>query len=574
METSLQAPPAALRTDTVGEKAAVFLAEAEQAFARQEYSAALSAIEHIPETQRSREVESLRSRCVSLRKSQQACESAARAFAAGNYDEAVQLLERVPADARTPEGSALLEEARTMAVLGPILLAARDALSNRHYAYAVEVLESVLPEQRSQEHLELLAQAHLMVRRVREIRDEAEQHRQRAIAERDKSSAVQAVALLEELVSLTRPEDSAAERLAEARELPGQLDELAVRLERAREAFESRDYECTIERLDGIASVLRDQEIEDLQSEAELCRARIGELVALIREQFESRAFGVLSARIAELGELVADPIALAFDTIPAADVLEALGDLAQVCGDDAQLLDLIETLVGHIDAAEFVTFLPRRGQKLLDHYPPGGQALPEQLVEILNSLVKSGSGFDEKLEALQFARGHLGQAEEHLLNWERCLALLAEFDEIQRRAWSFREMFIENEHSRRLDETARRFAEAASRVIPLGHDAWESLIEVFGSHLEERAFVVRRAYAKIRHFLKTGAWLKAPVTIVTLRRAMTTAFAIVLLTILGAVVETVMASLFQVGGISGYALVFSLAGLWTFFYVEANRIL
>ncbi len=559
--------------DAVQQKIAELIAQANQAFDDGEYGVAANAVDQIPEMHRTAELKEFRDRANLLRKTQRVCESADRAYRNGDYDQAVRLLEAVPPEAHTEQSRELLNDARLMGVVAPIVAAGSKAIEEKHYEYAVEVLESVEEHNRTSDHREMLAESQKQVARITELRRVTEEIINGAQRSGSPVLAAKALPLLEELVSITPDDDPAAQQLEELKELRKHLEARDGLFTSASENFERRNFVETIRLLEEIPTELHDAKIQDLLERAVEMQRRVDELTEAVLGDLRGRAFNNVPANLDELNELLPSATPTVLSRLAPHDFDTCFTNLAAAAqGDDAHHA-LLETLIDALTHEQLTEFLPERGRSFLESCPKQFPALQRRLLKILEDLGIVPESITKNLAVLQTARDHLGDDGARLEAWESCLELIDEFDDIQRTPWHWKDTLIQNARSDQLDDCARRLAETADLVLP-AEDRWATLNAVSNKRLELKTGIIRRAYAKIEQRLNNDEWSTASITLITVRRVCQAAFFAVMLTILGAVVQTLLASLLSVGGFAGYALVFFLAGLWSFFYVAANRIL
>ncbi|MAG94521.1 MAG: hypothetical protein CMJ48_12340 [Planctomycetaceae bacterium] len=570
--------PTAVQTDVpeqdaVQQKIAELIAQANQAFDDEEYGVAANAVDRIPEVHRTPELNEFRNRATLLRKTQRVCESADRAYRNEDYDQAVRLLVVIPPEAHTEQSRNLLNDARLMGVVAPIVAAGSKAIEEKHYDYAVEVLESVEEHNRTSEHREMLAEAQKLVSRITELRRVTEEIINGAQRSGSPVLAAKALPMLEELVSITPDDDPAVQRLQELEKLRKHLEARDGLLASARENFERRTFVETIRLLKKIPTELHDAEIQDLLERAVEMQRRVDELTEAVLSDLRGRAFNDVPANLDELNELLPSATPAILSRLAPHDFDTCFTNLAAAAQDDDALHALLETLIDALTLEQLAEFLPERGKSFLDNCPKQCPALQSRLVKILDELSLVPASILKNLVVLQSARDHLGDDGVRLEAWESCLELIDEFDDIQRTAWHWKDTLIQNPRSDQLDDCARRLAETADLILP-AEDRWATLNAISNNRLELKTGIIRRTYAKIEQRLDNDEWSTTSITLITVRRVCQAAFFAVMLTILGAVVQTLLASLLSVGGFAGYALVFFLAGLWTFFYVAANRIL
>lgn len=579
METSVSEPAtqASGRSqveERVAGKVEESLRSAKRAFEKSDFSAALRAIEKVPDGHRTAEMKKLYESCEQLQNLQSLFQSVEKCFSKGEHAEAVRILEQLPEAARNEKSNELLNKAQMFVKTKPVIEAAQRRLAAHDYAEVIQVLEEIPKPYRSDDLVAMLQEAHTKQRRLKELRSEVDKVLANAGEKDSAEPYIESIPLLQQILEL-KPNDVDASRQTKEAERFRELYERRDYLyESAVDLFENRDYPSAIRLLDQVDAQLRTGQVAELQQRTQECLQKIEKLTAEILTCIREKQFNAIHDKLLELDTLLPQADEQIIGSLDDEEYEALLTSLSEQSETEPNLILTLDRLVEATQPGRFIPMMANSNEPFLVCYPDSALALPTKLSEILDHLPTHPEQIELHLTALRAARTHLREDVIRLDAWDECLKALDEFDELQNQPWSWKERLVENAKASQLEEVARRLAQNADLILPADEDPWLLLKQIADGRLESSNKLIQRVHAKISDYLRTAEWSSEPITPITLRRvgqmmAWGTGIALV-----GLGVQLLLSLLFDVGGTTGYLLVVFLVALWTFFCRTLNKLL
>lgn len=556
------------------EKAERLFQSAESAISRNEFAAAVSILEEIPDNLRSDEVKNLYASACRLRHKQKHFDAAQRQFDSRQYEFAVRSIGQIPDADRDEECLKLEQTARIHIRLEPIIESAKAKLQINDFDEAVRILEGVPNEIRTREVLELLKEANTSVDQLAEIWAKVDAKTKAAEKDRTWDKYAEILVLLDE-VDVIRPRDAqAAARRKEIEPFEERFRQRDLLMEKARRCFENRDYDTADECLQQIPEDDRGDGFTDLSIQNEKRRIVVSQLYDDIAEAFRNGEFAAQIELWKQLDEAQYHPVEQLISRLTAEEFDKCLNNLVAQDAGEPTNVELLDRYLGTVSSVWVLDFIGRCDEGFVANYPRESLVLGEKLREVLRRLPEDPKRLRDRLERLQTASGLLGDDAERVAEWDLLLSAADRFHELHDVEWTRMEQWYEGPKSNELDSAARELAETAKRALPGETDLWDVLASITGHDYNRGDKAFQRAYAKIRGFETAEEWPSASLVPLTAKRILMSAAGAVGLVVLGLAANVVLSLLFNVGGMVGFGMVFFLAVLWTFFCFAANKVL
>lgn len=559
----------------IEEKVNGLYTSAKLAFAENDFGGAVRFLEQIPESYHDREMNGLLKQCQQRHLAQTQLDIAKRFLENREFGHAIRALERVPSNVRSEEIARMLKNSKLQEKVQPTLDAAKRQLEVFDFDEVVRIISEVDEEVRTDELITILQHACTKNIELQELREQLKEELAHAQSEDAVGHFIACLPILREILRIKPNDIEAGALLERLQKYEEYLETRDSAITEGRAAFEAKDFETTVRLMATIPEEVRNETTAELLEQSEksirLRDAIFTEILSALRAQ----QFAVVPERMTELEQLATKPIETLLASLGADGTRKCLIGMGRCGGDDDAVLTLLDQLIDALTPLEFREFVRSAGAEFFETYPARGAAIPARLAHVVATLHTDVGGVPDMLEVMTVAESRLHEDDVICVDlWKRCLNLIDQFDQISCCSHRWRESIIESPASRQLEAISEDLASVAERILPPEYDRWELLKKLAQGRLDGGPRLVRRAYKKMSHYLKTNYWSKKPLIPVTMRRAGQALAWSICLMIVAAVAQTVISLVFKVGGFTSYLAVAILFVLWTVFYVVANKIM
>lgn len=571
-------------------KAIDLFEEATAAFQANDLSKTIQQINQIPEALRTKEMQTMLTEAEKQRHIKTQLEIAQKYMKQGQPEMATAAIQKIPESDRDGVCKGIMKRAN-QSQFQSVIDKSEKKFTACKFEEVVRLLEEIPKIQRPNDAVALLMKTHTLIRHITELRKQLDEAWTIADALCQWESYQPMTGLLNELLE-NCPDDT--ELIAQKKKLQKlkrryQQRDRAVSI--AIRCQKNRSYTAAKERLESIDETLRTEEIDDLCDEMDSKEQQVEQCFQTMLEAIQQNDVDSQIELWSQLDELLYYPTEQFLAERSNTEIDHCLTqlligynkkndgeteldeqDIPQETSDS--FIDLIDRYFCAVSPEWTVDFLSRSAEGLCEKYAVASRQFPAQIKQLLNRLAEQPERIFGRLTALRTVHKCLGDTADSIDKWDNVLQAVTEFQWVCEFEWTKKEELIESDQSYQLDQAAEQLIKTTAKLLPRQATHWKPLAISLGARFERTEKPYKKVFAKIEKFIETSVWSTSPIVPITWRRIAITAGSLTGLTAVGLAVNMAIALLFGIGGFLGFGLVFFLAGLWTFFYFAANKIL